>query len=458
MANKATKPVRVRIPPSPTGELHVGTARTALFNELFARHEKGIFILRIEDTDRARAKPEYEQHIIEGLQWLGIAWDEGPYRQSERTELYTQALEHLLEQGKAYYCSCPAGQPCTCDHAATDPALPIRLRVEPQEIIFNDVVRGEVKTHTDSFGGSFVIARSLNDPLYHLAVVVDDAAMEITHVIRGDDHISNTPKHILLQRALGYPTPVYAHLPLLVDEKRRKLSKRTNDVSLLRYKDQGYLPEAMLNYLALLGWNPKTDQEFFTHEELIKAFTLEGVQTGSAVFSLAKLQAINKQHLRRLSGEELFERTRPFLEKAAIDTADHLRVIAALKTEQERVATLKALAEAIVFLMPNYQPALTPELLTWKKSTPAEAKFRLEKVIAKLETTDADKCTAEDLQKNLLAWIDEQGIGRGNTLWPMRVALSGHKHSPGPFEIAAVLGKDETLRRLHAAYVILSVV
>ncbi|HLC48961.1 MAG TPA: glutamate--tRNA ligase family protein, partial [Candidatus Andersenbacteria bacterium] len=281
--------VRVRIAPSPTGNLHVGTARTALHNELFAKHYNGSFIIRIEDTDKARSKPEYETALLDGLKWLGISWNEGPdvggayapYRQSERAGEHAKAVQQLLDTGKAYRCTCPAKEmtggevplhKCACPVAFHTTGV-IRLKVNPELISFTDIIRGEVKVHTNSFGLDFVIARDISDPLFHLAVVCDDEAMAITHVIRGEDHLHNTIKHILIQRALEYSQPTYAHLPLLLDEQRKKLSKRSGETNVLAFRDMGYLPQTMVNYLALLGWNNGDDREYYTHEELAEAFT-----------------------------------------------------------------------------------------------------------------------------------------------------------------------------------------
>lgn len=463
-------PVRARIAPSPTGRLHVGTARAALFNELFARHHQGSFILRLEDTDPARSRPEFEESIIEGLRWLGLRWDEGPdvggaygpYRQSERGAGYQKALHALLESDQAYCCFCPVGEErsgCTCralpwstaqERAKTEHCA-VKLRVGPQEVAFEDLIRGMVRVQTDSFGGDFTIARSLTEPLFHLAVVVDDAAMAITHVIRGEDHISNTPKHILLQRALNYPQPLYAHLPLLLDESRRKLSKRAGEVELLHYRDQGYLPEAMMNYLALLGWHPKDDREIFSHEELMEAFSLEDAQKGGAIFSLEKLQAVNKHYIRQLTPAALLERSQPYLAAAGVDTSDTARLTAALATEQERVATLAELPTAISFFLPDWPANYAPTLLVWQRSTREAAVERLEKLDA--FTTDLPPAvfTATELQARFLAWIDGEDFGRGETLWPLRVALCGQEHSPGSFEIMAALGKEESLRRIRLA-------
>ncbi len=435
--------IRTRIAPSPTGYLHVGTARTALFNELFAHALGGQFIVRIEDTDRERNKPEYETAILEALRWLGVAWDEGPdiggefgpYRQSERTALYTEALQKLLSSGAAY---------------EEEGSEAIKLKVVPQEITFEDTIRGTVTVHSDTWGGDFVIARSATDPLYHLAVVIDDAAMEVTHVIRGEEHLTNTARHILLQRALDLPQPTYAHLPLLLDAERRKLSKRAGEVSLTAYRDKGYLPEAMLNYLALLGWNPKDDLEFFTHAELLKRFSLDGVQKAGAIFSEEKLQAVNKHYIRKLAPEELLLRATPFLQTAGYDLSN-ARWSAAVATEQERIATLAELPEKLHYFKPDWAADYPPERLVWKKSTLEATREIVEKLIVFLSDLPETQFTKETLEQKLMAWIDETKQGRGDVLWPLRVALTGLPNSPGPFEVAAVLEKEEVLRRLKIA-------
>ncbi|MEX1997600.1 MAG: glutamate--tRNA ligase family protein [Candidatus Andersenbacteria bacterium] len=439
------KQVRVRIAPSPTGNLHVGTVRAALFNELFARHHGGSFIIRIEDTDKARSRPEFERNILEGLAWLGIEWQEGPdkdgsfgpYRQSERIEHYRAALQALLDQDKAYY-----------DETANNV---IRLRVAPQEVRFTDLIRGEIITHTDSWGGDFVIARDLKDPVFHLAVVVDDAAQQISHVIRGEDHISNTARHLLLQQALNLPTPHYAHLPLLLDEHRRKLSKRAGEVSVLTYQQHGYLPDALLNYLALLGWNPKNDQEYFTHEELIRNFNLPGIQKGGAVFSLVKLQGFNKYYLRQLSPPALLAAAEPYLRQAGIAVDNTAYWQSALQTEQERVSTLQELGQAVAFFAPDWQGDFPGTLLIWKKSDRQQTRQILEKLAQFLETLPEPTFTVQSLHDEIMNWLETEQLGRGDTLWPLRVALTGREHSPGPFEVAAVLGKQATLQRIAQA-------
>lgn len=445
--------IRTRIAPSPTGYLHVGTARTALFNELFAHGQGGQFIVRIEDTDQERNKPEYEAIILSALRWLGLTWDEGPdvggdfgpYRQSERTPLYREAASKLLASGAAYQ---------------EEGSEAVRLKVAPQAVQFTDAIRGIVSLHSDAWGGDFVIARSPEDPLYHLAVVVDDAAMEISHVIRGEEHLTNTARHILLQRALSLPEPTYAHVPLLLDADRRKLSKRTGEVSLLAFRDKGYLPEAMLNYLALLGWNPKDDTEIFTHKELQKRFSLEAIQKAGAFFSEEKLQAVNKNYVRQLSPEELLEHARPFLEQAGYDlgAAPSARKeearkywTAAAATEQERIAILSDLPPKLEYFKPDWPGNFPAERLIWKKSTADTTREILEKLIPFLSSLAVTDYTKEILEKKLMAWIEETGEGRGDVLWPLRVALTGLEQSPGPFEVAAALGKEMTLTRLERA-------
>lgn len=463
--------IRVRIAPSPTGNLHVGTARSALYNELFARHTKGSFIIRIEDTDQARSKTEYETAILDGLRWLGIHWSEGPdiggdygpYRQSERTAEYTKALETLLDAKKAYRCTCAPREKggevtvhsCDCDTKNNEKGV-IRLKVAPELILFTDSVRGEVKVHTNSFGGDFVIARDINDPLFHLAVVCDDEAMKITHVIRGEDHLHNTIKHILIQRALGYSQPLYAHLPLLLDEQRRKLSKRSGETNVLAYRDMGFLPHTMVNYLALLGWNPGDDREYYTHEELAEAFTLERVQKGGAIFSIVKLAAMNKHYLLELPDEQLLAWALYHYTKNNIPVANPDRLLRAVKTELGRFSSYDVdgtpLYAALSWHEETWKPTYAPELLVWKKSTKEAARDLLNELITLLTELPEDQFTKQRIEEYVMNWIDTNEKGRGDTLWPMRVALTGREYSPGPFEISSVIGKNDTIARLQAAF------
>ncbi|MEX1112015.1 MAG: glutamate--tRNA ligase [Candidatus Andersenbacteria bacterium] len=465
----STPSVRVRIAPSPTGNLHVGTARTALFNELYARKHGGSFVIRIEDTDKERSRKEYEEAIMEALTWLGLVWQEGPdkggeygpYRQSERTSLHKEVLLKLVQSGKAYVCYCAPKEKGerethTCDCSATPGEINaakryvIRLHVEPQEVSFTDIIRGEVRVHTDSFGGDFVIARSVDDPLFHLAVVVDDALMKITHVIRGEDHLHNAIKHILIQRACGYEQPQYAHMPLLLDEQRRKLSKRAGETNLLAYRDMGYLPQAMLNYLALLGWAPKDNREIFSHEELVEAFSLERVQKGGAIFSVTKLNSINRHYLSQLSDEAFVEwAMKYFASQGTSDDTGQLQK--AVLTERERASSYADISESLGWALPDWEPVYPVESLVWKKSTPPQTLELLRKTHEMIQGMDEEDFSVSVLQERIMEWIDTNELGRGDTLWPLRFALTSQQYSAGPFEITAALGKNETLKRLQSA-------
>jgi len=304
--------VITRFPPSPTGFFHIGSARTALYNFLFAAHEGGEMILRFEDTDKERSRQEYEADILEGLAWLGIPFTlASPYRQSERTETYRSHLKRLVESGHAYEAEPAADRP---------ERKVIRFRNPGGEIVFEDLVRGEVRFDTTELK-DFVVARSFDEPLYHLAVVIDDHDMGVTHVVRGEDHLSNTPRQILILEALGWERPIYAHIPLILAPDRSKLSKRHGAVSVNEYRQQGFIPEALVNYLALLGWNPGTEQEIFSMKELIRAFDIRRVHKSGAVFDLEKLRWLNQQHLRLLSDEEYARRLNDFAGAAVPEKA-----------------------------------------------------------------------------------------------------------------------------------------
>jgi glutamyl-tRNA synthetase len=432
--------VIVRIPPSPTGTLHTGTARTALFNYLFAKKHGGKVILRMEDTDTERSKREHEANIIEGLHWLGITWDnETIYRQSERGELYKQHLEQMIAAGTAYISKEAA--------AEGKRGEVIRFKNPNKTIIFSDVIRGDISFDTTELG-DFVIAKSLDEPLYHLAVVVDDLDMGITHIIRGEDHISNTPRQILIQEALGAPRPVYAHLPLLLGEDRSKLSKRHGAKSVNEFKDEGYIAEAIVNYLAFLGWNPGTEQELFTLEELIAAFSLEQCQKGGAVFSEAKLRWFNREYLRQIPEAQLAGLVRGRLAEhgASAELAHALTTV--ILERIETLGDIDTLIESgelgFFFEAPEYETAN----LLWKKSEDlGEMRTHLEKVRELIEPLDT--FTIESLKGAVWDYATE--AGRGNVLWPFRYALSGQDKSPDPFETAEILGKEETLARIDTA-------
>ncbi|MEK7103617.1 MAG: glutamate--tRNA ligase [Patescibacteria group bacterium] len=492
--------IRVRLCPSPTGLLHIGTARTALFNILFARHNNGKVVFRMEDTDKERSTREFEKDIIDGLKWLGISWDEGmevggphqPYRQSERNDVYTPYIQKLLEKGSVYHCFCTTEKldedrqqateekrasiyPGTCAHLTSEEVddrlqkgigSTLRFRVQPKTIVFHDLIRGDVEFDT-SLIGDIIIAKDVHTPLYHLAVVIDDHEMGVTHVIRGEDHISNTPKQMLLIEALGFALPTYGHLPIILSTTGKgKMSKRRDPVSITRdFRDKGYLPEAMINFMALLGWNPGTEQEIFSLDDLVSQFSFERVQKAGAIFNLEKLQWMNSQYIHALSHEELLMRTVPFLIEQGYVNGDADGSEFVLKTgetitrktlmgyvalEQERAKILAEIPPAIAFCFAqslDYDPAL----LLWKEASKEITKEMLVlgyDILKEIEDTDFN---AAHLEESLKAVISQKELKNGMVLWPLRVALSGLQHSPSPFEIAHALGKDRVLQRIQHA-------
>jgi glutamyl-tRNA synthetase len=483
------KSVRVRYAPSPTGHWHLGGVRTALFNWLFARKHGGAFVVRIEDTDSSRSRREYEEEIFDALRWLGLQWDEGPqtynasgrgteilkgeygpYRQSERLHIYRVYLEKLLEEGKAYYCYCskdeldaerqtllaeglPARYGGRCRNLREAPSgrepQAIRFKIPEAKVEFKDIVRGSV-TFDAALFGDVIIAKNLDAPIYNFAVVVDDHEMAISHIIRGEEHISNTPKQILFQRALGFETPIYAHLPLILNADRSKLSKRNSETSLLSYREDGYLPEALVNFLALLGWHPKgSEEEIMDRKTLIKKFDLRHTQKAGAVFDIDKLQWINRAYIKRLSDAELAAELRLRLtpERASSQLAEpntFEKLAAAVRDRITVFSDFPSLAE-FFFVLPPYEP----ELLVWKDGTPEKTRDALERLRIILDAVPPNEFHREHLEPILAPLIDE--LGRGDVLWPFRVALSGLRASPDPFVIASVLGKSEVLSRLEDA-------
>jgi len=421
---KSKSKIVTRFPPSPTGYFHIGSARTALFNYLFAAHAGGEMRLRFEDTDKGRNKDEFEQDILDGLTWLGIPYDaKAITKQSERTDVYRDCIQTLLKSGHAYEAEATTDNP---------------------DKKFTDLIRGEVSFDTTDLK-DFVIAKSVDAPLYHLAVVVDDHEMGVTHVIRGEDHISNTPRQILILEALGYGRPIYAHIPLILAPDRSKLSKRHGAVSVNEYRLQGFLHEAFVNYLALLGWNPGTEQEIFTYKELIKAFTIERVHKSGAVFDLEKLLWINLEHLRALSDDEYARRYADFAGTGLGELP-----IALIK---ERARTFGEAAELInngefQFMSRDisYEPAL---LIKGAKTDASVAKQHLTAVASLLEGLSHGQFTAEEIKNVIFPYATKEG--RGAVLWPLRVALSGREKSADPFLIASLIGKERTLERITKA-------
>jgi glutamyl-tRNA synthetase len=438
------KKVITRFPPSPTGFLHVGSVRTALFNYLFAKKNEGEFILRIEDTDRERSKSEFEIDIVNGLNWLGLERDNLIFlRQSERGDVYNTYLKKLVDSGQAYISKEDVKE-------AGQRAEVIRFKNPNKLVTFTDMIRGEVTFDTTELK-DFIIARSMTEPLYHLAVVIDDFESKVSHVIRGEDGLSNTPRQILLQEAIGASRPVYAHLPLILDSDRAKLSKRKHGekVSLDFYKKEGYLKEAIINYIALLGWNPGTEQEIFSLEELIQTFDISKVQKSGAVFSEEKLRWVNKQHILKLPQEEVYARIKEVLDQEI--PSELLQKITPVIIERIHtfgdIKLMKDQGELDYFF---HEPKYEKEALLFKgKGEFSTIKTHLEKVISFLENLEEKDFDAEKVKASLWDYASE--VGRGDVLWPMRFALSGKEKSPDPFALASLLGKKVTLERLRIA-------
>ncbi len=493
--------IRVRIAPSPTGPLHIGTARTALFNFLFARHIGGTFILRLEDTDVARSSLAYEKDILDGLHWLGLTWDEGPdvaggadagaygpYRQMQRLDRYRTATERLLAEDVAYPCYCTPGEleaerrrqeaehrpprySGRCARLTLEERVAfeaegrrpaIRFRVGEGVVAFDDLVRGRVEIDVENLGGDFVIVRADGTPLYHFTVVVDDAAMDITHVIRGEDHLSNTPKHILLFRALGHEVPAFAHLPLILNPDRTKMSKRKSQTAVSDYIDQGFIREGLVNYLALLGWSPGTAEEVLSLDEIVGRFEIDRVQKGGAVFDRERLEWLNGQWIRRLGPDELVDRLRPFLQ-AELDAGridrlpadDELRAL--VPVIQERLPTLGAVGALVGFLFRDRVDA-DPALLVpkrWDAATTAEALGAARHVIAEVGPVSYE---ADEIEPPIRALVEERGWKAGDLFMSIRVAVTGRTAAPPLFDTLVALGYERTLERLDAAIASLAAV
>lgn len=541
--------VRVRFAPSPTGLLHIGAARTALFNYIFSRKYKGVFVLRIEDSDFKRSKLKYENDILSSLKWLGIEWDEGPdiegkyspYKQSKRLDIYQKYIQQLLKQGNAYYCFCSKeeteaqrqyqisiGQApryigkcrelpekIVKQYLSQKRKSVIRFKIAPKTIIFNDIVRGKLKFDTSLIGDVVIAKNSSSVPFYNFANVIDDFEMKITHIIRGEEHISNVPIQMLIQEALRFPQPKYVHLPLVLAPNRSKLSKREGAISIREHKEDGYLPEALINFLAFLGWNPGTEREIFSKNSLIKEFSLEKIQKGGAIFNIKKLDYLNGVYIRQKSIEKLTELCLPYLIKAGFITPQlksvesyppektirevttyylmpHIKKVVSfnyLKSiiglEQKRMKKLSEICLLVDFFFKD-ELEYDKELLRWKDMSDREiikVLKRLEKILFRIKLQDFNK---ETLRKILILEAEKQDSfalrkkwlnkkicffgflikkpdysttkqealtrDKGRLLWPLRVALSGKQASPGPFEIAEILGKEKTLKRIRQAY------
>ena len=494
MTSPATAMVRVRIAPSPTGPLHIGTARTALFNYVHARHVGGTFILRLEDTDQLRSTPEFEKDILDGLHWLGLDWDEGPevagepargphapYRQMERLPMYAAAAQRLLADDLAYPCYCTPEE-LEADRAAQEAARQppryvgrcakltveerrareaegrtgaLRFRVGEGLVAFDDIVRGRVEFDVTNLGGDFVIVRVDGTPLYHFTVVVDDAAMEITDVIRGEDHLSNTPKHILLFRALGYPIPRFAHLPLILNPDRTKMSKRKSQTAIDDYIAQGFIKEALVNYLALLGWATGTEEEILSLDEIIDRFDLGAVHKGGAVFDRERLEWLNGQWIRRLSADDLIDRLRPFVEAELVagriermPSDEELRAL--LPVIQDRLPTLGSIGDLAGFLWVD-DLSVDAETLVPKRWDVATTREGLGAARDTIEQVGDVSFEADELEPPLRALAEERGWKAGDLFMAIRVAVTGRTATPPLFDTLVALGRDRVLARIDRA-------
>lgn len=453
------KKIITRFPPSPTGLLQMGNVRTAIYNFIYARQHGGEFIFRIEDTDKERSTKEFETELIENLKWLGLSWDNKEIiRQSERGDNYNLFLKKMVEDGFAYVSKEDTGGD------TTKRAEVIRFKNPNKKVTFTDLIRGEITFDTTELK-DFVIARSMTEPIYHLAVVIDDYESGVTHVIRGEDHISNTTRQILIQEAIGAPRPIYAHLPLILDKDRAKLSKRKHGekVSLKYFKDQGFLPEAIINYMAMLGWNPGTEQELFTLEELIKAFDISKVQKAGAIYNEDKLRWVNKEYLKRKPHVEIANAVKPYLESSAKFSENKWKMsdellMKTVSTILDRIdvysdATKMANEGELDYFFD--QPTYEAKDLLWRDETGPEntQRFLAEglEIIKKID--EADFSDAEKVKSYL--WDYATINGRGPVLWPMRFALTGKMKSPDPFTVMSILGKKESVKRLEHAIKVL---
>jgi glutamyl-tRNA synthetase len=473
-------PPRVRFAPSPTGYLHVGGARTALFNWLYARRHGGVFVLRIEDTDVERSSADMVTGILEGLRWLGLDWDEGPeaggphapYFQSERGHRHREAAARLVEQGRAYYCFCSTerlrderekaearGEAWQYDRMclALDPSRvaqlvadgapkAVRFKVPPGKTAFDDAVKGRIEFDSANIE-DFVIVRSDGHPLYHLSVVVDDVDMGITLVIRGDDHISNTPKHVLLFEALDAPVPRFAHVPLILGADKKRLSKRHGATSVTEYKNQGYLPAAMVNFLALLGWSPGDDRELLSKTELVESFALEGISGGNAVFDTDKLDWMNGQYIGRLTTAELAALVLPLFVASELNLHPLVAnpntlglMLELLRPRAKRLTDFVEQAAPLLREPSEYEPAAEKHLSV------ADLPGHLEALMAALRTVEPFSEAA--VETALRAVAADHNLKAGVLIHATRIALTGRTTSPGLFEVMVLLGRERTLARL----------
>ncbi len=480
------KKLKVRFAPSPTGPFHIGGARSALFNWLVARHADGTFLVRIEDTDLKRSTKESEENIKDSLKWLGMNWDEGidvggphgPYRQTERLDLYKKEVQRLLDEGKAYYCYCSAEElevsrkaqldagktPIYDEHCrhlteeekakyeAEGRKPVVRLKVRKDGVFaFDDMVRGHVEFPAAGVG-DFILMKSAGIPVYNFAVVIDDAFMEVTHVIRAEEHLSNTPRQLAIYEALGYKPPKFGHISLILGEDHKKMSKRHGATSVTEYRNMGYLPEAVVNYLALLGWTPKGEQEIFTEEELIKQFSMKRVSSNDAVFDINKLNWINFQYMKKLDADQLYDLIVPFLVKAGyVDAAvseekkDWLKKV--IWFMKDHIYFAGQAADELRFFFED-MPKITDEdiLAIMKEETSGKLLRAFIEDLKTVETFDQ-----AEIKKCFNACMKAQGIKGKAAYEPTRIALTGVTQGPGMFEMMELFGREKTMDRLEAA-------
>lgn len=448
--------VKTRFAPSPTGELHIGAARTALFSYLFAKNQGGEFLLRIEDTDQKRSTKEFEKNIFDGLSWLGLDHDGKVLYQSERLEIYKQKAQELIKAGMAK----EKDGAIVLDIKVTLDELKIKYeealkiatqwsRQRPEEKLTAYFVRdiGQDLIHGAISGmlSDTVLLRSDGTPTFHLAVVIDDEFLDITHVIRGDDHLSNTPLHIVLQKSLGYKTPKYAHIPMILGPDHAKLSKRHGATSVLEYKNQGYLPQALVNFMALLGWNPKDDREIFSLDDLIKEFDLKNVNKSGAIFDIEKLNWMNGEYIKmQISNIKMTDQNAKMLKEWGVEelSQGELQLIG-----RGGFKTLKEAAGYIIEL--RKEPEYNASLLIFKKSDRENTLKGLELAKKKIEAIPDQQYSNETIEQSLAEAVSEGQLSNGDVFWPLRVALSGAEKSPSPVELLLALGKDESIKRIH---------
>jgi glutamyl-tRNA synthetase len=469
--------IKTRFAPSPTGYLHIGGLRTALYNYLFAKKNDGIFLLRVEDTDRERYVEGAVEAMMEILKRMNLEYQEGPYLQSERLDIYKKYADKLVESGYAYRCFCSKERleelrkqqeamklhtkyDRTCLKLSKEEvetrlkngeSSVIRLRIPEGETTFEDAIRGKI-TIPNSEIDDQVLIKSDGFPTYHLAVVVDDHLMKITHIIRGEEWISSVPKHVILYKALGFEMPVFAHLPHVLNKDRTKLSKRQGDVAVEDFLGKGYLPEALNNYVALLGFNPTGDRDIYTIEELIHAFDLAKINKSGAIFDITKLNWMNAHYIRSIDSAKLVDLVKPFLSQRDHDHELLKRAIEVEKTRATTLADFESLVNSY-FEMPDFNP----DILVWKKSDKNDAIKQLEGLGELIRNADTKIFkNLELIETEIKEYIEKENLQTGNVLWPLRVALSGSTQSASPFEIMWVLGKEEAIKRIEIAIKILN--